>query len=303
MSIRNLLLTTSLTMICLAGCGGTDDAATDAAVTTDGRVTDMAHSTDTGVTTDTGVVADSGSDTGTSMDSGTDPCAGDATSAMTLAGCNGPAPGAGAAANAINGTCTPDGTNGHATCTSTDARCYGDTGELGLCLQACTPAETYSSTSNCPTGSRCFTLSSGAWCFPDCASGADCTTGFCDGDSSCGAAAADTDAGLPALVETVSCASPFLHAATVSASVIGGFSANVVTVEPGSIVEFDNSDVFGHTVSARTSESGEPVASDLFNEPLPALGSVCLRFNTEGTFPYYCNIHTSMRGVVQVGSP
>lgn len=123
------------------------------------------------------VTADTRVDTG-----GPDPCLLDfyADGTDTI-GCNGPLPGP-QPANSYGGSCT--GTVDPGTCTDPNAICFGNP---GICTIPCAIAgeEVYISTSTCPTGSRCFNLGNNGYCFPDCNSGADCSTATCDEDGSC----------------------------------------------------------------------------------------------------------------------
>jgi hypothetical protein len=116
-------------------------------------------------------------------------CTASDTNAADTVGCNGGILGTTAADGAFGGRCTPgDEATPEGTCTGANARCattdFG--GTVGICLVECTPEETFVSESDCPTGSRCFTFEDGSGlCYPDCNSGADCTTGACDDDGSC----------------------------------------------------------------------------------------------------------------------
>ena len=173
-------------LLALAGC---DDANTD----------------DAGI--DAGASGDAGRDSGPPRadsgprDSGpSDPCASD--DATATVGCNGGIPGA-AADNAFGGRCTPgDDTAPEGSCTDTGAICYafdpeGNDSPMGICIVGCTAGATYTSTSDCPTGSRCFDFGGGL-CFADCNSGTDCSTMSCDGDNSCvGEVGVATDGGVP----------------------------------------------------------------------------------------------------------
>lgn len=69
----------------------------------------------------------------------------------------------------------------------------------------------------------------------------------------------------------------------------------------GDVVRVDNVDIFPHTVTQRTAPDGEPVAvTGGFDFDLPANGSICIQFTETGTYPYFCEFHTSMRGVFTV---
>jgi plastocyanin len=324
MSMRLILVGACVALVCVTGCGDDASNATDA-----GPGTDSGTASDLGAGTDSGPRVDAGRDAG---GGGTDLCAGEqGTNLSSGAGCNGGLLGSDRAANSFGGTCTGGSeSNPAGTCTDSGAICDGSGGGgTGICLIPCASASTYTSTSDCPTGSRCFTFSAAALCYPDCESGTDCATNNCDVDGSCAApeevpvdggvetdagggtdAGGATDAGAAdagaadagiAAVEEVSCEG-VTPAEVVAASAGAGFAASPVFVGAGNIVQFNNSDSFAHTVTSRTSSEGAPVSSGLFNASLPGSGSVCLRFNANGSYPYYCTIHTSMLGVVEVGS-
>lgn len=283
--------------------------------------------------------ADGGTDMGrTDMGGGTDmggsdPCAASAEDDLSAqAGCNGGLLGAASEPNQFGGTCTGGSDENPAgTCTDTGAVCDGSAGgDTGICLVACEAADTYTSTSTCPTGSRCFTFESAgiALCYPDCESATDCATAVCDNDGSCAAPEAPPeDAGVPDMSvpedggEPLDLSVPDLGlpedggvapvalvvpcegatiAQTITASVGEGFNPAETTVSPGDVVQFTNADSFPHTVTSRTSSEGEPVMSSQFNGTLPGSSSICMLFSTAGSYPYYCMIHTSMRAVLNV---
>ena len=75
---------------------------------------------------------------------------------------------------------------------------------------------------------------------------------------------------------------------------INGFAFNpsVLNVKVGTKVTWTNNDNVVHTI---TGDNGGPTSSDV--NP----GSkYSYTFNTTGTFPYHCAIHTSMHGSVKV---
>jgi len=191
--MRALLCSTMVLSLVLAGCG--DDDGTTPPVDAGGG-TDGGGGTDAGGRRDAGGRPDAGP---------SDPCAADNMSASSTAGCNGgllgPQPD-----NQFGGQCTPgDDMTPEGSCTGAAAYCWGDTTVApgGVCLVPCTPGDTYVSTSDCPTGSRCFTLDAAggvALCFPDCMGPTDCSGGTCDGEASCvggGDGPATSDGGVP----------------------------------------------------------------------------------------------------------
>ena len=67
------------------------------------------------------------------------------------------------------------------------------------------------------------------------------------------------------------------------------------TIAVGAVVQWTSTD-FGHTVT-----SGTPAApTTAFDERIANGESVCIRFETAGTFPYFCSIHPSMTGTITV---
>ena len=70
------------------------------------------------------------------------------------------------------------------------------------------------------------------------------------------------------------------------------FNPSVLNVKVGTKVTWTNNDSVVHTI---TGDNGGPTSSDI--NP----GSkYSYTFNTAGTFPYHCSIHTSMHGSVKV---
>lgn len=157
------------------------------AMTTDGgtSVLDMHSSSDFGTTVDMGTTTtDLGPrDLGAPDLGSSDPCASE--DALSTVGCNGAPLGPFQPANEFGGRCDPSADVAQGSCNSTSAICGGNPGGVGLCVLPCDSAATYVSTGGCPSGSRCFLLSGGSICFPDCTSGADCVTGACDDEGSC----------------------------------------------------------------------------------------------------------------------
>jgi len=71
------------------------------------------------------------------------------------------------------------------------------------------------------------------------------------------------------------------------------FSPASLTVSVGDTVTWRNDDNVGHTV---TSDSGSELGSALLSH-----GQTYQHvFTTTGTYPYHCNVHTTMRGTITV---
>lgn len=72
------------------------------------------------------------------------------------------------------------------------------------------------------------------------------------------------------------------------------FTQPSITVKKGTTVTWTNEDSVGHTVTETDSQTG-PASSTL------ATGDTySFTYNTVGTFPYHCSIHSSMTGSVTV---
>ncbi len=87
-----------------------------------------------------------------------------------------------------------------------------------------------------------------------------------------------------------------LYAATTRVEIISfNYTPQTVTVAFGDTVTWTNRDGVGHTA---TGIDGQPFAFDTGVLGTNESGSV--RFDTSGTFEYYCRVHPGMRGIVVV---
>lgn len=70
------------------------------------------------------------------------------------------------------------------------------------------------------------------------------------------------------------------------------FTPATITVAPGTTIRWTNKDAAGHTVTSTTGifDSGS-IGGD---------GTFSLKFDSTGTFPYYCIVHPGMKGTVIV---
>jgi plastocyanin len=103
------------------------------------------------------------------------------------------------------------------------------------------------------------------------------------------------DTAGPAVVE-VDCGAVTPDATVSIAS--AAFSPGSTTISVGDVVQWTNNDAIPHTVTAGSSGSPNP---DLFHSgTLSQTDTVCLRFDVAGSYPFYCQIHTSMTGSVTV---
>ena len=136
--------------------------------------------------TDAGTPADAAP-----RDARTDPCAQVPGSPGDGGTCNGAPLGPVTMADTLGGPCTEDPADEAGSCMNlsraTDALCVPDPLGQARCTYLCEPASTFVSTSGCPTGSRCFTLSrTFAQCFRNCRTDADCEVfEECDSEASC----------------------------------------------------------------------------------------------------------------------
>ena len=73
------------------------------------------------------------------------------------------------------------------------------------------------------------------------------------------------------------------------------------TIAVGDVIMWTNTDVVMHTVDSGVVSGGVPMGDDLFDAEMLPGESICLRFDTAGTFPYFCDFHpTQMQGTVTV---
>jgi plastocyanin len=95
-------------------------------------------------------------------------------------------------------------------------------------------------------------------------------------------------------VVAVDC-STVVPSTTVTISGSAFSSANSV-VSVSSVVKWVNNDSITHTVTSGTPASLE----NKFDSTLTPSASICLKFNTAGTYKYFCKIHTFMTSIVTV---
>jgi plastocyanin len=76
------------------------------------------------------------------------------------------------------------------------------------------------------------------------------------------------------------------------------FAPATVTIKVGDSVKWTNNDVDIHTATADGGSFDTGVINRVATGPPPT--SATKTFNSAGTFPYHCNIHTSMTGTVVV---
>ena len=88
------------------------------------------------------------------------------------------------------------------------------------------------------------------------------------------------------------------------------FAPGDITIDAGETVMWLNEDEVDHTVTSGTpgkqgipgvKEGTEARLDGLFDEALPNAGATfSFTFDEPGTYPYFCEIHASMRGRVTV---
>lgn len=88
---------------------------------------------------------------------------------------------------------------------------------------------------------------------------------------------------------------PDEHTVTISGN---SFEPSSMQVDVGATVMFVNEDTVGHTVTAGT--PGE--ATGEFDDSLSAGDVVEVDFDDAGTYEYFCQVHPSMTGEIQVDS-
>lgn len=92
-----------------------------------------------------------------------------------------------------------------------------------------------------------------------------------------------------------------LRSATLMTTISGfTFVPSNLTINTGDVVTWVNNDTTAHTTT-----SGQPgTATGLWDSGVLAPGqSFSQTFNSSGTFPYYCTLHTSMTGAITVQGP
>ena len=78
-----------------------------------------------------------------------------------------------------------------------------------------------------------------------------------------------------------------------------GFGPKVLEVTPGTTVMWTNADDIEHTVTSGTPDD----PNSAFDRPLSGKGATAtVRFDSLGSWPYYCKRHSFMRGEVRVVS-
>jgi plastocyanin len=74
------------------------------------------------------------------------------------------------------------------------------------------------------------------------------------------------------------------------------FSPAALTVSKGTIVTFTNQDSATHSVSSGASR----VKDNKFDQQISGSAEGTVTFDTVGTFEYFCQFHSSMKGTVTV---
>lgn len=108
------------------------------------------------------------------------------------------------------------------------------------------------------------------------------------------------DAGSVPTAELVAC--DLVPAAEIEMSFTGGFTPADTGIADGQVARFTNSDPFPHTITSTSGETVVPSADGRFDFDVAGGATVCIRFNRTGSYPYFCEIHTSMRGQIVVGA-
>ena len=117
-------------------------------------------------------------------------------------------------------------------------------------------------------------------------------------------------AGIPALIAAltfVACAAAPAASSAAPASAGAGKTAAVtikgfafapaaLTVDAGTKVTFTNNDSATHTVTSGANRT----ADKKFDQQLSGNAEATISFDTPGTYEYFCNFHSSMKGTVTV---
>jgi plastocyanin len=74
------------------------------------------------------------------------------------------------------------------------------------------------------------------------------------------------------------------------------FSPATLTVDKGTVVTFTNNDSVTHTVTSGASRTKD----GKFDQQISGGNDGSVTFDTAGTFEYFCQIHSSMKGTVVV---
>ncbi len=113
---------------------------------------------------------------------------------------------------------------------------------------------------------------------------------------SCGSSSPNAG-GTVSSVSSKIVACPGSASAAVSITTSPAFAPASTSIAVNGIVKWTNNDATTHTVT-----SGAPGAQDgkFDSGNLVPGATVCVQFLTAGSFPYFCNIHTFMTGIVTV---
>lgn len=126
------------------------------------------------------------------------------------------------------------------------------------------------------------------------------TLGACSGDddsasdTTAAAAPATTAAAAPATAATTVASSTAAPAAGATVTIADfQFDPSPASVTPGQALEFTNADSATHQIGSATSDL-------LVSDPLAQGDTFTVTFDTPGTYDYFCAIHTSMTGTIEV---
>lgn len=72
------------------------------------------------------------------------------------------------------------------------------------------------------------------------------------------------------------------------------FNSSSLTVAPGTQVTWRNGSGIPHTVTS------DPSATESFDADVSGSGTFSRTFNTAGSYPYHCELHSGMTGTVTV---
>ena len=77
------------------------------------------------------------------------------------------------------------------------------------------------------------------------------------------------------------------------------FNPPAISVSPGTTVTWINKDAVDHEII--NDASGSTAEGAMFKSPfIPRDGSYSFTFTSQGTYPYHCSIHPTMKGTITV---
>ena len=111
------------------------------------------------------------------------------------------------------------------------------------------------------------------------------------------AACTSTPAAGPAATSAAPAATSAAPAAKAAVTIKGfAFAPATLEVAKGTVVTFTNSDSATHTVTSGANRTKD----GKFDQQITGSAEATVKFDTAGTFEYFCQLHSSMKGTVTV---